>query len=52
MLTAFLDATYTPRAAGGWYRGSGEESFDGDVHFEVFVRASTPFVSSRLALLA
>ena len=28
---------------GGWYRGSGEESFDGtDVHFEVFVRASTP----------
>jgi hypothetical protein len=42
MLTAFLDSTYTPRAAGGWYRGSGEDSFDGhNVHFEVLVRAST-----------
>jgi hypothetical protein len=43
MLGAFLAATYTPRAAGGWYRGAGATSVAGDkVTYEVWVRASTP----------
>jgi len=43
MLGAFLAATYTPRAAGGWYRGAGATSIaDGKVTYEVWVRASTP----------